>query len=155
VIRLSDKGKMFMKMQPLAIAITVINIALMMFLLVQIQQVEKDRDTSVLRGSALEIVDDLGRVRASIQVLPAGHMPNGEAYFETVIFRLIDPDGRPTVKMTNPEQGSGLLLLGATDTTYTLLGSEGADSSLKLTNENGQEQIIKPEILRAGTTCWR
>jgi len=55
----------------------------------------------VLRGRALQIVDDGGRVRASISVLPAG---SGGA--ETVLLRLITERGRL----------SGLALVGPTGT---------------------------------------
>jgi len=55
----------------------------------------------VLRGRALEIVDERRAVRAGIQVLPAAvSKADGKAYAETVILRLIDPNGRPPVKLT-------------------------------------------------------
>jgi hypothetical protein len=102
----------------------------------------------VLRGRSLEIVDDQGRVRASIKVHPADKtfkMPDGKTgYPETVMFRLIDPNGRPEVKLGASEQGGGLGLVGDSDTTHVVLQAEGTDSSLKLTNKNGREQVIKP-----------
>jgi len=35
-------------------------------------------------------------------------------------------------------------LIGDTDTTHVLLQAEGAESSLKLTNKDGKQQLIKP-----------
>jgi hypothetical protein len=61
-----------------------------------------------------------------------------------VILRLIDPDGRPTVKLGASVQGAGLGLVGATDSTHVLLEAEGAESSLKLTNKEGRQQLIQP-----------
>src|SRR5687768_3286296 len=61
-------------------------------------------DGAILRGRGLELVDDQGRLRAQLQVVPANttfKMPDGTTgYPETVIFRLITPDGKPRVKLT-------------------------------------------------------
>jgi hypothetical protein len=99
-------------------------------------------------GRELEIVDEQGRVRASIKVHPANStfkMPDGKTgYPETVMFRLIDSDGRPEVKLGASEQGGGLGLVGGFDSTHVILQAEGTDSSLKLTNKDGRQQISKP-----------
>jgi hypothetical protein len=147
-----------MKIQRLLIAATVINLGLTMFLLAQIRRVNAGGvDTRggvaaspapVLRGSALEIVDDQGRVRASIKIHPADpnfKMPDGKTgYPETVMFRLIDPKGRPEVKLGASVEGAGLGLIGETDTTHALLQADGPDALLKLTNKAGKQQLIKP-----------
>jgi hypothetical protein len=102
----------------------------------------------VLRGRQLEIVDDQGRVRASIKIHPGDpnfKMPNGKTgYPETVMFRLIDPNGRPEVKIGASVQGGGVGLIGETDATHALLEAEGPDTLLKLTNKAGKQQLIKP-----------
>jgi len=136
-----------MKMQRLFMALTIVNLGLLMFLLAQLRRVEADSVAPVLRGRELEIVDDQGRVRASIKVQPAdpkAKLPNGKPYPETVILRLIDPKGRPEVKLGASEQGSGLGLIGETDSTYVVLKAEGLDSSLKMINQDGRQQLIKP-----------
>ena len=103
----------------------------------------------VLRGQALEIVDQLGRVRASLLVQPADPSvaaPGGGPLAETVILRLIDPYGRPAVKIAASEQGAGLSFTGHTKSrdTYVVLKAEGTASSLKLRNEDAREQVITP-----------
>jgi len=135
-----------MKTQRLAVVLALINLAILLFLLSQNRPGAAQSIAPVLRGHALEIVDVEGRVRASINVEPAVQRvrPNGKTYPETVILRLIDPNGRPEVKLAASEQGSGLGLLGDTDSTFVVLQAEGADSSLKLTNRKGREQVIKP-----------
>ena len=147
-----------MKTQRILIALTVINLGLAMFLLAQIRRVDArsveargvagDNVLPVLRGRELEIVDDQGRVRASIKIHagdPKFKMPDGKiGYPETVMFRLIDPKGRPEVKLGASVEGAGLGLAGETDTTYITLKAEGADSSLKMTNKDGRQQLIKP-----------
>jgi hypothetical protein len=137
-----------MKMQRLFIALTIVNLGLLIFLLAQIRRVGADSVAPVLRGRELEIVDEQGRVRASIKVHPEDRtfkMPDGKTgYPETVMFRLIDSKGCPEVKLGASEQGGGLGLVGVSDSTHIILKAEGADSSLKLTNKEGREQIIKP-----------
>jgi hypothetical protein len=145
-----------MKLQRFFIALTVVNLGLTIFLMAQLRRVEAiapvpgaaGSKPPVLRGSSLEIVDEQGRVRASIQVHPANttfKMPDGKiGYPETVMFRLIDPNGRPEVKLGASEQGGGLGLIGESDTTHALLEAQGANTLLKLTNKDGRQQIIKP-----------
>lgn len=100
----------------------------------------------VLRGRALEIVDDQGRIRASISVLPAGRSASGDAQAETVLLRLITERGRPSVKLGASEPTAGLSLAGPTGTkdTYVILQAKGEVSSLKLRNEDGRESIVTP-----------
>lgn len=147
-----------MKIQRILIGVTVINLGLTMFLLAQIRRVdagsvdargvEAASTLPVLRGSSLEIVDDQGRVRASIKIHPGDpkfKMPDGKiGYPETVMFRLIDPNGRPEVKLGASVEGGGLGLIGETDTTHALLEAQGPDALLKLTNKAAKQQLIKP-----------
>jgi len=138
-----------MKIQRLMTVLTVANLGLLIFLLSRIGSPLANSGTPsgapVIRVRALEIVDDQGRVRASIQVLPAETFkPTGEKYPETVILRLIDPNGRPEVKITASERGGGLGFAGDSDTTQVLLEADGTHSSLKLTNKDEQQQLVKP-----------
>lgn len=136
-----------MKNPHLLIALTIANATLLFFgLLQQLRPAFAQGAAPVLRGSALEIVDGQGRVRASLNVLPAGRSKNGDAYQETVLLRLITERGRPSVKIGASEETSGLSFAGPTNTkdTYVILESRGTVSSLKLRNEDGHEQIVKP-----------
>lgn len=135
-----------MKIQRLLIALTLVNLALVIFTLAQARPAAAEGALPVLRGRALEIVDERGRGRASLNVLPAGTQPNGEAYAETVLLRLITERGRPSVKIGASEQAAGMSLAGPTNTkdTYVILEAKGTASSLRLRNEDGREQIIKP-----------
>ena len=100
----------------------------------------------VLRARALEIVDDQGRVRAEIKVLPAQptlKMPDGTTgYPETVQLRLISSEGGPHVKLVTTEDGSGLVLGG--EKGYTQLLSRGTDPFIKIVTKDGRERTIKP-----------
>jgi hypothetical protein len=137
-----------MKKQRLLIALTVANIVLLTLLLARSGSAEAQGDTQVLRGSALEIVDEHGKVRASITVIPADptrKMPDGTTgYPETVLLRLINSEGRPNVKIGASGRGAGVGLGGESDPTYVQILAEQDSTSLKLTNKDGREQIIKP-----------
>ena len=134
-----------MKLQRLLIVLTVLNFGLLVVLLVHIRPVEaQGLAAPVLRGRALEIVDDHGKVRASITIQPPGKMPNGEPYLESVLLRLIDSNGQPSVKLGTSEQEAGLSLVGGDDISYLVLKADVTESSLKLTNKAGRQQIIRP-----------
>jgi hypothetical protein len=137
-----------MKNQRLLVVITFLNILLLLFSLSQARAVMAREIAPVLRGRALEIVDDRGRVRASITILPGDphfKMPDGTmGYPESVLLRLISPKGRPNVKIGASDRGSGLGLGGEDDPTYVQILAEGSSTSLKLTNKDGREQLIKP-----------
>jgi hypothetical protein len=137
-----------MKIQRLLIALTFVNVALLTFSLARPGAAGADGVAPVLRGRALEIVDDRGRVRASITVYPADptvKMPDGTTgYPETVLLRLITSKGRPNVKIAATERGAATALGGESDPTYVQILAEGASTSLKLNNKDGRVQVIKP-----------
>ena len=136
-----------MKNQPVLIVVTLVNMALLTFTLAQLRPaVAAEEVAPVLRGRALQIVDDRGNVRASIDVYPASTQKNGEIYPETVLLRLITERGRPSVKISASEQLAGVALVGPSNTkeTYVQLGAKGTVSSLRLKNEDGREQVIAP-----------
>jgi hypothetical protein len=134
-----------MKTQRFLVTLTVINFLLLAFLLAQ-RPVQANTDSSVLRGRSLEILDDRGRVRASIKLHPADvtfRMPDGSTgYPETVVLRLIDPNGRPAVKVGASVEGGGLSVIGEGSTWATLV-SRGAESNLRLKQKDGPEQVFK------------
>jgi len=99
-----------MKVQRFLIGLTALNMILLLILLAQGRTVSAESNAPVLRGRALEIVDDAGRVRASITVEPRVEV-NGTTYPETVLLRMSDPNMRPVVKLTANEQGSALGLV--------------------------------------------
>jgi hypothetical protein len=143
-----------MKSQRLLIALTVLNLGLLVFLLAQVEirflgfrflgSAEMNSAGSVLRGRSLEITDDEGRTRASIKVYPPSVLPDGTTYPETVLLRLINSQGTPNVKLAATEDGSGLVLSGESNPTHVQILVRGTTSSLKLTNKDGQQHSIAP-----------
>ena len=98
----------------------------------------------VLRGSALEIVDSQGRVRAGILV----HGPetvNGVTYPENVLFRLSDPTGGPLVKLTAAANGSALGLSdGLSGNGGVQLYARDTSSFVRVVDKAGRIQMLKP-----------
>ena len=136
-----------MKIHRFGIALTIINAVLLAVVLTQSNRPALASDTpAMLRGRGLEIVDEQGRVRASITVFPAKVDANGTTSAETVLLRLITERGRPAIKISTSEEGSGLAVVGPTGTqqTYVSIGAKGTESTLKLKNEDGRERSLVP-----------
>jgi hypothetical protein len=147
-----------MKSQRLLLILTTVNLAILVFQLTWKRTVEASDVQPILRGHALELVDDKGRVRAEIKVLAPGPArkadgspseANGEIYPETVQFRLFSSSGGPNVKLAATEDGSGLLLSGAPG--YVQILSRPASKAfpekgpfVKLATESGRKHLIAP-----------
>ena len=130
-----------MRMQRVALALTVVNLGLLIVLLAQVSPLNAQEAAPVLRGRALEIVDETGRVRASLSVLPASTQSS-----ETVLLRLITEQGRPSVKIGVSEGSSGMSIAGPTGTsnTWITVTADGSRSKMVMKNEDGGEEIVQP-----------
>ena len=133
-----------MKIQRVAIGLTVVNLVLLVFLLAQTYRTGAREVAPVLRGRALQIVDGENRIRAEILV----HGPetvNGKTYPDTVLFRMATPQRAPLVKLTASEDGSALGLsddseLGGVE----LHANRNKGNFVKVVSSDGREQTIKP-----------
>ena len=138
-----------MKTQRIAIALTVINLVLLAFILIRLRPAVAEQGIApVLRGRSLEIVDEQGRVRSQIIVTTPTTMPDGKSYPEGALFRLIDPNGRPVVKIGGSVDGSGISLGGDSERrewSGVQILAEGAGSSVKLTNKDGRQEVVTPK----------
>jgi hypothetical protein len=118
----------------IAVAALSLNLALLLTGLVRIPSGQPQEEAPVLRGRALELVDNRGQIRARLDVEPSGE----------VVFRLLDRGGTIRVKLGAGEDGSGLLLANdATEPGVHLLAGAGG-SSVKLANKDGRERLITP-----------
>ena len=116
------------------IAITLLNTACAGVSISQVAPAVASSDTaSVLRARVLEIVDDKGRVRASIKVHPAERMPDGSSHEDTAVLRLITPEGKPGVKLAASEATAGMALT-AEQGNYIQVFTDG----VKLTKDGRQ-----------------
>lgn len=97
-------------------------------------------EATVLRGRALEIVDEHGQTRSRLNVEPDGE----------VVLRMADHNGAIRVKLGAGEGGSGLLLADeATEPGVHLIarrtGSQARPTTTSLTlRAGGQQQVIRP-----------
>jgi hypothetical protein len=129
-----------MKTQRLAVVLTVLNLVLSVFLLTQVRvhigpqgvRLWTNSDGSVLRGRALELIDEQGRTRAGISLYPAS-----QSYPETVLFRLVDQNGRPSVKLSTSERGGLLALASDAEGTYVQLSGR----ELTVTKDGSRQAI--------------
>jgi hypothetical protein len=138
---------MAMNLRGIPLILTVVNLALLSTLLARSPKAAPMNGLPVLRGRALEIVDDHGRVRASIHVYPRNpkfRSADGRPYPETVLLRLIDSHGGPHVKLSSSDDGAGLGLGGVSDPTYIQIIADRDETFLNMTNRDGRKQTLKP-----------
>lgn len=126
-------------------AVTIINLLLMVVLLTKINpataQKEPDK-LQVLRGTGLEIMDKQGKIRASISFHDAVVQDN-VTYPAGVLLRLITSKGQPSVKIEASEDGGGLAF-GNESQGYIQLMAKESGGFLKIKDPNGKEMTIKP-----------
>jgi hypothetical protein len=138
-------GGRFMKTQRTAIILIIVNLALLGFQFARGAN-SSDPAAPVIRARAIELVDDAGRVRAELKVLPAQpdfKMPDGtKGYPEAVQLRLITSQNNPNVKLVATEDGAGLSLGGKKGHVQIL--SRGADPFVKIVTKDGREKTFQP-----------
>jgi hypothetical protein len=128
-----------MRLNRFALVLTALNVLAMIAFWSQQQVAQAQSAPDILRAKGLEIVDDRGIVRAQIVVQPN----NGG-----VLFRLIDEQQKPLVKLGAGAEGSGLMLTGdpaRQDWSGIQVMAKPAGSTLRLLNLDGKERVIKPE----------
>lgn len=133
-----------MRMQRIAIGLTLVNLMLLVFLLAQAHRAGASDIAPVLRGRALQIVDNQDRIRAEILV----HGPetvNGKTYPDSVLFRMATPQRAPLVKLTASEEGSALRLSDDSEPGgIELYAHRNKGNFVKVVGRDRREQTIKP-----------
>ena len=136
-----------MKPQPGAIVLMLVNLMILISLLAYGHPAGAQEVARILRGGGLEIVDEYGRVRAQIILVPASVMPDGKRYPETTLLRLIDTNGRPAVKVGASIEGSAMSMDGNYEQggwSGVQILAQGTVTIVKLVNKDGHEQLIEP-----------
>ena len=137
-----------MKSQRLLVTLTVVNIVLLVFSLDQSRAAvtQGDAPYSVVARlrSWISAVASAQVSRFCPQIRPSRCPDGTTGYPETVLLRLINSQGRPNIKIAATEQGAGLVLGGESNPTDVQILAEGPNTSLKLNNKDGQQQLIKP-----------
>jgi hypothetical protein len=118
----------------LAAALGALNLAILGGVAIRNRPAAAQGGEDVLRGRALELVDERGKIRARLDVEPGGE----------VVFRLLDQEGTIRVKLGAGKEGSGLLLANdATEPGVHILAKANG-SSIKVVNKDGRERLIAP-----------
>ena len=128
-----------MRINRFALALTAINLLATLAFWSQLQVAGAQAVPDLVRAKGLEIVDDRGIVRAQILVQP----DDGG-----VLFRLIDQQRKPLVKLGAGADGSGLMLTGdpaRQDWSGIQVLARPGGSTMRLLNRDGKERVIKPE----------
>jgi hypothetical protein len=129
-----------MRIQRVAVVLTAINFLVLLVVGVRLGSTGATRDAPVLRGRALELVDERGQVRAQLDVVS-----------DEVVFRLRDAKGTVRVKLGADESGSGLLLLDeATEPAVHAIARRVGSAESPLTTRitlrgaDGRQRVLKP-----------
>jgi hypothetical protein len=127
--------------QRLAIAFTAINLVLLCLTAAQGRSASAEAVAPILRGRAIELVDDHGQVRSRLNVEQTGE----------VVLRLLDQHGTIRVKLGAGQDGSGLLLAdeGTEPGIHLIARRTGtterpATTSITLRGTGGEERVIRP-----------
>jgi hypothetical protein len=133
-----------MKNQRLLLALTLFNLVLLCGLALDRAQPAFGHPSPlpVLRGRALEIVDDEGRLRATIGVLPSS-VVDSKRYPETVLLRLIDPKSGPVVKIGAASNGGAIGLTDGADRGVQVFAHD-TGSFVRIVDRAGRERVIRP-----------
>ena len=130
-----------MKIQRLAIALTLVNLVLLLFILPHAGSTAAPGVAPTLRGRGLELIDDHGQIRARFNVQSDGE----------VILRLLDEKGTIRVKLGASASGSGLVLADeATEPAIHIIARRTGTSerptttSITLRGTDGQQRVIRP-----------
>ena len=135
-----------MRSHRLALTLSALNLLLLAFIMAMHSPLGAKEPPGLLRGRALELVDENGHVRAELKVLPAdpkARMPDGKmGYPETVQLRLITSEGNPNVKLAATEDGAGLVIGGSNG--FVQLLSREKLPVLRVRAKDGRERLVEP-----------
>jgi hypothetical protein len=118
----------------LTMALTALNIGLVLVVLVQASSVGAGSADKVLRAQEWELIDASGQVRSSFRVEESGE----------VVLRLIDQTGTIRVKLGAGADGSGLVLLdNETEPGVQMLAGPD-EPTVKLFGKDGEDLVLTP-----------
>ena len=134
-----------MRVIRLTIALTAINLVVLLLAAAQAGSTSDQTVVPVLRGRAIELVDDRGLVRAQLKVESSGE----------VMLKMTDRQGTIRVKLGAGEHGSGLML--ADETTEpgvhliarrTGTARRPTTTSIRLVGSGGEQRITPTDSPR-------
>ena len=130
-----------MTIHRLVVACTAVNLVALLLVVARPGHTTAPTVAPVLRGRALELVDDRGRVRSRLDVEPGGE----------VVLRLLDEHGTIRVKLGAGEGGSGLVLADeATEAAVHLIARRAGTAERPATTSIGSMlvQVTRTQAVR-------
>ena len=127
----------------LAVCLSLINALLLAALLTSraTTAFARPQSESVLRGHALEIVDEKGVVRFGITVEKPTN-EGGRPLPERVLVRVASPGAGPGMKIVSSAQGTALVMMH-NDRPLIQIRTDSA-SSIRLLDADGKESVLRP-----------
>ena len=125
--------------------LTIVNGAMLALLISRGGMAAVSGAENVIRARKFELVDDNGRVRAQLFITDPTTV-DGKQYAESVLFRLIDENGRPGVKIGTGVDGSGMSLAGDSekhDWNGVQILADGKASRVVVTGKDGEVEQIQ------------
>jgi hypothetical protein len=123
-----------MKKQRFAIAVTMVNLALLLIAVAQAKSPAPPETVPLIRTQAFELVDAQGQIRSRLNVEADG----------TVVFRLYDQEGTIRVKLGADKNGSGLVLLDERTEPGVHIVAREQSGGIKLNGVKGRQRVIEP-----------
>jgi hypothetical protein len=118
----------------LALCMMLLNAALLAALVAERGGAAAPEPAPLLRGSALELVDAKGQIRARLDVEEGGE----------VVLRLLDEKGDIRVKLGANAQGSGLLLANDAAEPGVHLLARATGTGIRLADKDGRARVVTP-----------
>jgi hypothetical protein len=115
-------------------ALTGLNVLLLVAVLAKSDSAAAQGSGDILRGKALELVDQRGQIRARLNVESDGQ----------VVLRLLDQQGTIRVKLGADKEGSGLVLNNDATEPGIHLIAKATGSTIRLANKDGRARAITP-----------
>lgn len=134
-----------MKTQKIALGLTIINLIIMIVIITKVNPAtaqQRQNQLKVIRARGLEIIDSMGRIRASLTLQPAVTQ-DGKFYPQGILLRLINTKGQPSVKIGAAENGGGISLSNESQGYIQILAKEEG-GFVKIKNADGKEKVFQP-----------
>ena len=134
-----------MKTQKIALGLTIINLIIMIVIITKVNPAtaqQRQNELKVIRARGLEIIDSMGRIRASLTLQPAVTQ-DGKFYPQGILLRLINTKGQPSVKIGAAENGGGISLSNESQGYIQILAKEEG-GFVKIKNADGKEKVFQP-----------
>ena len=120
--------------QFLSAAVSLLLLALVLVTSANSVEGEPGKAPDVVRARAIELIDERGQVRASLEIESSGE----------AVFRMRDARGEIRVKLGASETGSGLLLLDDRTVPALHLLASGDATTLTLAQEGKEKRVLSP-----------